>query len=391
MLGLRRSDLLAVRLRPGPEWLDVLGETWSAGAAVLPVDDRLPAARVEAMLARARPTVVLDEDGPTRRADGVPVEDGVRLVMATSGTSGEPKLVELTEAALTSALDASAARIGSGPGDPWLCCIPVAHMGGMLVLLRGVVGGARVDVHAGFDVDRFAEAARGGARFASLVPTAVRRLLDAGVDLRGFGAILVGGARTDAALLERARAAGAPVVRTYGMTETSGGCVYDRQPLDGTEVRIADEGAGEGPILLRTPALMRGYRFDARAAAVAVDAGGWFHTRDVGSFRDGRLVVHGRVDDVIVTGGEKVWPARVEDAIRELPGVADVVVTGRPDPEWGERVVAMIVAADPQSPLSLESIRAHVSAELAPYAAPRELEIVREIPRTALGKLPRTS
>ncbi|HXY73455.1 MAG TPA: AMP-dependent synthetase, partial [Actinomycetota bacterium] len=164
-------------------------------------------------------------------------------------------------------------------------------------------------------------------------------------------------------------------------------CVYDGRPLDGTEIRIEpdDEGA-DGAILLRTPALMRGYRFDPDATAEAIDAEGWFHTRDVGSFRSDRLQVHGRADDIIVTGGEKVWPSRVEDSIRELAEVADVVVTGRPDPEWGERVVAVVVAADPQAPPSLESVRAHVAAGVSPYAAPKELEIVEEIPRSALGK-----
>ena len=382
MLDLRGSDLAAVKVAPGPAWLDVLAEVWSAGAAVLPVDTRLPASQADALLARARPTVVLDEDGVRRPGGGVPAGEGVRLVMATSGTSGEPKLVELTEQGLTAALGAAAARIGSGPGDRWLCCIPVAHMGGMLVLLRGVVQGATVEVQPGFDVEGFAGAARGGARFASLVPTAVRRLLDTGVDLSGFGSILVGGARTDVALLERARAAGAPVVRTYGMTETCGGCVYDGVPLDGTEVRTDSDGA----ILLRTAARMRGYRFDEAATAAAIDADGWLRTRDIGVFRDGRLTVHGRADDVIVTGGEKVWPALVEDVIRELPGVADVVVTGRPDAEWGERVVAVVVAADPKDPPSVETVREHVAMELSPVAAPRELEIVEEIPRTALGK-----
>ena len=382
MLDLRGSDLLAARLPPGPEWLDVLAEAWAADAAVLPVDDRLPRWQADALVARARPTAVLDEAGMSRRDGGAGVEDGVRLVMATSGTSGEPKLVELTEAGLTAALEASAARIGSGPGDPWLCCIPVAHMGGMLVLLRGVVQGARVEVQPGFDVERFAEAARGGARFASLVPTALRRLLDADVDLRGFGAILIGGAHTDAALLERAGEAGAPVVRTYGMTETCGGCVYDGIPLQGTEVRTD----GDGAILLRTPARMRGYRFDEAATATSIDGDGWLRTRDVGSLEDGRLTVHGRADDVIVTGGEKVWPSTVEDVIRELPDVADVVVTCRPDPEWGQRVVAIVVAADPQAPPSLEAVSAHVARELAPYAAPKELEIVEGIPRTAVGK-----
>ena len=338
MLGVRGSDLLAVRLPPSRRWLEVLDEVWAAGAAALPIDHRLPPAEVGRLVARARPTAMLDDDGVSRLAEGAPVDVGVRLVMATSGTSGEPKLAELTQDALSAALDASAARIGATPGSRWLCCIPVAHMGGMLVLLRGVVQGAEVEVLPGFDVEGFAAASRVGTRFASLVPTALRRLLDAGVDLTGYEAILIGGSRIDARLLERAREVGARIHRTYGMTETCGGCAYDGVPLDGTEVRIEAEAADKasGRILLRGPSLMAGYRDDAEATKEAFDPDGWLRTRDAGSFEDGVLAVHGRLDDVIVTGGEKVWPGSVEDAIRELTSVADVVVTGRPDEEWGE-------------------------------------------------------
>lgn len=382
MLGLRGSDLVAAQMEPGPRWLDVVTGVWKAGAAALPVDHRLPASEVRRLLARARPTAILDGGRLWRAPDGVPVADGVRLVMATSGTSADPKLVELTERALSAGLSASATRIGAEPGDRWLCCLPVAHMGGMLVVLRGVVQGAKVEVHPGFDVEAFAAATAAGARFTSLVPTALRRLLDANVDLRGYRAILVGGARADPSLVARARAAGANVVRTYGMTETCGGCVYEGAPLRGTEVRIEP---ADGQIMLRGHMLMSGYRLDPEATAAAFDADGWLRTRDAGSLEGGRLLVDGRLDDVIVSGGEKVWPGRVEDAIRTHPGVADVLVQGRPDPEWGQRVVAMVVPADSSAPPTLEALRGHVASEIPRFAAPVELVLVADLPRSPAG------
>ena len=157
MARLRGSDIgaseqLAVAMPPGPRWLDVLTEAWSADAAILPVDHRLPAAEADGLVARARPTVVLEPDGGVRRlTNGAPVERDIRLVMATSGTSAQPRLVELTEDAIRAALGASAQRIGGQPEDPWLCCLPVAHIGGMLVLVRAVLHRARVVVRPSFD------------------------------------------------------------------------------------------------------------------------------------------------------------------------------------------------------------------------------------------------
>jgi O-succinylbenzoic acid--CoA ligase len=185
---------------PGPRWVQVLRDGWSAGAAVMPIDHRLPAARVRDLIARGKPTVIA-LDGPRERLerlrDGVPVDDDVRLVVATSGTAGTPKLAELTEAALTAAVGSSGARIGAGPGDPWLACLPVAHIGGMLVLVRAVALGTPVEVHAAFDVASVSAAPRSGARFTSLVPTMLLRLLAAGADLSGFARILIGGSALD--------------------------------------------------------------------------------------------------------------------------------------------------------------------------------------------------
>jgi O-succinylbenzoic acid--CoA ligase len=374
---------------PGPRWVQVLRDGWSAGAAVMPIDHRLPAARVRDLIARGKPTVIA-LDGPRERLerlrDGVPVDDDVRLVVATSGTAGTPKLAELTEAALTAAVGSSGARIGAGPGDPWLACLPVAHIGGMLVLVRAVALGTPVEVHAAFDVASVSAAPRSGARFTSLVPTMLLRLIAAGADLSGFARILIGGSALDPDLRARALAAGANVVSTYGMTETCGGVVYDGRPLDGVEIAVR---AGDDHIVVRGSTLMRGYRLDPAATAAAFDPGGWLRTGDAGSLRDGTLTMVGRLDDAIVTGGEKVWPAEVEAAIRAHTGVEDVLVVGEPDAEWGERVVALVVPDDPAGPPAPSALRAHLRGLLPRQAIPREIRSVRSLPRTASGKLRR--
>jgi o-succinylbenzoate---CoA ligase len=212
------------------------------------------------------------------------------------------------------------------------------------------------------------------------VPTQLVRLLDAGVDLRRFRVILLGGAPAPAALLDRAYAAGGRVVTTYGMSETCGGCVYDGRPLPG--VQVATE-PGEGRIRISGAVLMSGYRLQPdRTDAVLSD--GWLVTEDVGSFDDGRLVVHGRADDVVVTGGENVATDAVAEMLSGHPDVEDVAVAGVPDDEWGERVVAVVVAGD-RTP-TLDELRRWVTERAGASAAPRALVLVPRIPRLTSGK-----
>ncbi|MBI2238877.1 MAG: long-chain fatty acid--CoA ligase [Actinobacteria bacterium] len=371
-----------MRLPPGPEWSRIVADVWEAGAALLPVDARLPEAEADALLVRARPTAILDETG-LRRLDGAPVEPEVAVVVATSGAAGEPKLVELTGSAVEAAVAGSTTALDAGPGDRWLCCLPLAHVGGLLVLLRAVLLGAPVVVHPGFDPH--ALAAELGISFVSLVPTQIARLLDAGLDLRRFRGILVGGAALPTDLADRAARARAPLVPTYGLTETCGGIVYGGRPFEGTEVLI---GPG-GEIRLRGPTLMRGYRFDPQGTAFTAD--GWLRTGDAGTFDpDALLRVDGRLDDLILSGGEKVWPEEVEAVLGGHPSVAEVAVAGRPDPEWGERVVAFVVPEDPRSPPTLDALRDFVAERVPRFKAPRELVLLPALPRTSSGKLRRT-
>jgi O-succinylbenzoic acid--CoA ligase len=201
--------------------------------------------------------------------------------------------------------------------------------------------------------------------------------------LAGFRSVLLGGAAAPAGLLEAARAAGVPVVTTYGMTETCGGCVYDGVPLDGVQVRIGDDES----IWIGGPVLFSGYLGGPRAPG-----DGWLRTSDLGRLDSaGRLVVRGRADDVINTGGHKVVPGEVAAVLLTYPGVRDAAVLGEPDPEWGERVIAVVVPTDPADPPTLELLRLHVQERLPRYAAPSRVAVVEAVPMLSSGKhdLPR--
>ena len=378
---MKAGDLVAVAVPVGDAWPGTLADLWETGAAIFPLDARLPAEEARRILDAARPSHVLDEVGLRASRDGIAVAPEVGLVVATSGTGGAPRLVELDRGAVERAVRSSAEVLGAGPGDGWLCPLPVAHMGGLLVVLRALLLGAPVTVHPRFDPAAF-EAHRDAA-FTSLVPTMLTHLLAAGAELDRFRAILVGGA----AFPPEGRAITAPLVETYGLTESCGGVVYEGEPLPGVRVRIAES----GEIQLRGPTLMRGYRLNPEATAAAFTRDGWLSTGDAGRMEGRRLVVEGRLDHLILTGGEKVWPEEIEESLLGHPGVADAAVAGRPDPDLGQRVTAYVVPSDPGAPPSLEDLREAAAARLPRFKAPRELVLVDAVPRTASGKVRRSA
>ncbi|TNY36323.1 AMP-binding protein [Thermomonospora catenispora] len=369
--------LHALLLPPGPRLLQALAEALDGtGPAICPLDPGLPAPALRTMLDALAPQAVETPEGIRPHEGGEPVAPDVAVLIATSGSTGAPKFVELTAAALRHSASATLERIAAAEGDRWVCCLPTHHIAGLQVLVRSLIAGTDPVI-----VPRFSPAAVGeaDARHLSVVPTQLHRLLDAGTDLSRFGTILLGGAAAAPDLVRRARARGGRIVATYGMSETSGGCVYDGVPLDGVRVKIGEDGR----IRLAGPMLFSGYRRRPDATAEARD-GDWFRTQDLGAFEGGRLRVLGRVDDVINTGGEKVLATEVADVIAGHPRVREVVVVGRPDPHWGERVTAVIVPEG--APPTLEELRDLVRARLPVYAAPRELDVREAIPLLPSGK-----
>jgi O-succinylbenzoic acid--CoA ligase len=359
-----------------PEALAVLtgalSDALSGGAAVLPVEAGRPVAPLP--------------DGPDPA--------GVALVVETSGSTGEAKRVLLGAAALRASAEATHARLG-GPGR-WLLALPAHHIAGAQVIVRGLLAGHRPatwDLRGGFRPADFAAAAatlRDGApagrrHYTSLVPTQLHRVLAEGgmaLDaLRAFDAVLVGGAATPPELLARAREAEVAVVTTYGMSETSGGCVYDGAPLDGVEVKLA---APDGRIQLAGPMLAEGY-LGAAELTGEVFAEGWFRTSDLGAWDGDRLRVVGRADDVIITGGEKVHPAAVERVLTSQPGVRAACVVGVDDPAWGQRVVAAVVPAGAGRVDGGRLVKA-VRTELGRPAAPKQVRLVEQLPQRGIGK-----
>lgn len=315
-------------------------------------------------------------------------EGGAPIVVRTSGSTGEPKDVVLSHRAVLASARASLDRLGS-PGG-WLQAMPVTGVGGLQVLVRSAVAGLEpvyADEYA--SLGAAVAAIPGQRRYASLVPTQAHRLVESGEleVLAGLDAVLIGGAAVPSDLLETLRSAGVRVVRTYGMSETCGGCVYDGLPLDGVRVRVDDA----GQVHLAGSVLFDGYADPQATARVLHD--GWFATADLGSVdEDGRLHVTGRIDDVVISGGVNVSLAAVTAALRTYEGVRDAVALGVPDEEWGSRVVAYLVPDDAVclDGLRLDELRDGVEEAGLPRTwAPREVVLLDTLPLLPGGKLDR--
>jgi len=385
------------------------------GPAILPLDAGLPAVRLRELIGAFQPDAVIGPDGEARDRSGTPgVAPETAVIIGTSGSTGEPKGVELSAAALTHSARASLRKVGARAGERWLCCLPVSHVAGLQVLVRSLVGGTEPVIAAEATAQSVAVAAAAGCAHVSIVPTQLVRLLgdeQGALSLARYRSVLVGGAAAGAAALGAARAAGINVVTTYGMSETCGGCVYDGAPLDGVSVRVDEDGR----LRIAGPVLMNRYHRRPDLTAEVLKNTGLensgltntgltntgltntgpagpgmtareFVTSDLGFVADGRVVVRGRADDVINTGGHKVVPGEVAAALSDCPGVREVVVVGRPDPEWGERVTAVVVPTDPDDPPGLELVRTHVSTRLPRYACPSEVVLTDAIPVLPSGK-----
>ncbi|SNZ04943.1 O-succinylbenzoic acid--CoA ligase [Natronoarchaeum philippinense] len=356
-----------------------------------------------------------DNDGDGRPLPSVERSPAdVRVLLSTSGTTGEPKVVPLTAGNLLASAVASAFRLGVLPDDRWLCCLPMYHMGGLAPVLRSTLYGTTVVLQSEFDAERTPAVAREHeATGVSLVPTMLRRIVDSPATLPdSLRFVLLGGAPADAELIEACQRREIPVHPTFGMTETASQVAtatpseaFEHEgtvgrPLVGTRVTVVDEAgdpvqAGErGELVVDGPTVTPGYYGDAAATEASFGPYGLL-TGDVG-YRDegGRLWVLNRRDDRIVTGGENVDPGEVVAALREHPAIGDAAVLGVDDPEWGERVGAIVVPADDAdggaaATLGAEAVREHCRERLAGYKLPRTVAFADELPRTASGTVDR--
>lgn len=345
--------LVALDLPGGPDFIEELQRIWANGDAAFPVDQRFPELAKQQACAAMRV--------------GADVEPGDALVVATSGSTGSPKGVILTHDAVAASAEATSMRLGVDAGDHWLACLPLSHVGGLSVVTRALHTGTALTALPVFDA---AAVDASDANLISLVATALTR-----IDTTKFRTIVLGGARPPAGCPTNA-------VTTYGLTETGSGVVYDGIPLNGVEVKID----GDHEIALRGPMLTRGYR----NGQSPVTGDGWLLTGDLGHWTaGGQLHVEGRKGDLIICGGENIWPEAVELLVATHPDVADVMARGVDDAEWGQVVEVVVVPVFGRTP-DLESVRSHVKQTAPSYLAPKRLTLVESLPRTALGKLRRT-
>jgi len=418
--GLRRiaARMAGMGIPPGatlaieglPAWLtaDVVLAAPYAGIRVFPMAAGLPAPTRERLVRVAGVTHFRGADW-VREWSGRSHESGprspapltasdVQLFVASTGTTGTPKVAMLTGSNLSASVRASAGRMPLNSDDLWLDCLPMHHVGGLMIPLRCRRAGAGVLFHDGFDAGRiWSDLCAWPVTHLSLVPAMLARLLDEAGDMHPPGTlrvVLVGGARLSPDLARRAAAAGWPVWITYGMSECASQVATGRldggdpRPLDGFELRVVDERGrpcrGVGRIHVRGPAVMAGYANPELRPGGGLDDG-WFITGDLGELRvDGGLRVVGRADDVLVSGGENVCPQEVEAVIAQCPGVDEVVVSARDDAVWGDRLVAVIVGE-----WDSDQVERWCRRRLRGARLPREFLRRESLPRNALGKLDR--
>ena len=395
--GVGPGSRVVTGLPGGLEFAALLHATPRLGAALVPLAPSLPAPERErlheiavadtstreplsAAAARTAPSSRLDLDAP-------------HTLIFTSGTTGAPKPVTLTYANHLASARASAANLGVEPADRWLCALPVHHVGGLAILLRSAIYGTAAIVHERYGTEAVrASLESGEATLVSLVATQLRRLREAGLACApALRAALLGGGPVPRDLLAWAAERGLPVLQTYGMTETAsqvatlsaaealaaGTRGSAGRPLNGVELRTRGEPA---EVLVRGPMVSRG--------ALAPD--GWLHTGDRGTLDDnGYLWIEGRLDDTIVTGGENVAAAEVEEALEVHPAVAEAAVVGRPDRNWGEAVVAYVVAEAPGPAPTDAELAVWCRARLASFKVPKRFHRLAALPRTASGKVKR--
>lgn len=361
-------DLNALDFSLGPELETAIRQSVEKREAFCVLDQRLSPRRRDEEVALLGATKITSQSGvsPVDGASGV--DEDVALVMLTSGSSGVPKAAIHTWASLDASARITQATLRGDQPPVWFPCLPANHIGGLAVLLRSVLSDAKLVWGSSDDL---ATGVTMGATHISVVRAQLVRN-----DLSGYEKVLLGGAKPPYELPDN-------VITTWGMTETGSGVVYDGYALPGVELTIVND-----EVCVRSETLFARYRTAPRPKVVGPDGrDDWFPTGDAGTLHDGRLSVRGRIGFVINTGGEKVWPEDVEQVLSEVPGIKDVAVTGVPDEEWGQRVVALVVSDG--SNLD-DTIRSVANERIGPWAKPKEIRYVAALPRTSNGKLKRS-
>lgn len=414
-----------------PKAPEIIAACWVAGIPVMPVPDKLSKAQISVIRTKLEPVAIAATEQRAVDFPGLPYiqvgqdtgyggsgleqadipADRAFAYMFTSGSSGEPKLVRLTRANMEAAARASIETLKPAEGSAWILCLPLNHIGGCALIIRCWLHGLKVADFRGADYGRIARAIAqdGNMSLISLVPTQLKRLLDDYPSLRpnaGFRGVLLGGAPSNEELIGRARSAGIPVIKSYGMTETCAHFTMVRpekafdsnplssgQPIGDNQVEIRDETgmpvkAGvPGLIWLRGGQVVSGYIHPGHANN-AFDGQGWLNTGDVGCLNEsGELEVQMRSDDIIISGGEKINPAEVEAALHRFEGIRDCAVIGVGDDHWGQKAVAFVVCDDGN--FDPEAWKAGLSAALPKYMLPKDFRQVDAIPKTGFGKLQR--
>ena len=386
--GIGHGDRVALAL-PSDELIVALHACLAIGAAAVPIDLRLTDSERIPRLDGVARTLTELPSGPPVAERPLALSD-IATVMYTSGTTAGPKRVELSLSNWLWNAIGSAVALGLDPAERWLCPMPLAHVGGLSIALRSAIYGTTVALHERFDADEIRDALldpEEPVTVVSLVPTMLSRLLDGGLrEPPALRRVLLGGGPIAPALLERARRASIVVSPSFGMTETCSQIATDGIALLGAELTLSD--AGE--LLVRGPSV----------AHAAISGDGWLHTGDLARFDEsGRLEIVGRTVDTIVSGGENVAPTEVEAVLLEHEAISDAAVVGRPDPEWGEAVVALVVPRLGWVPAHAngvavdaamaDDLREFCGARLAGFKVPKRFELVEALPRSSTGKLQR--
>lgn len=362
--------LVGIDIPLSAQFVTALQDIWNAGDCAFPIDQRL-AQKQKAQLVEEFfvDEIVTTEGHSVLGTRGSNIADNDAVLFTTSGSSGTPKGVIHTHDSLRANADIVARHFGDTSQMHWLACLPPSHVGGFGVISRALIWNCQLTTLPQFDAQQVDSLARQGVTHTSLVATAFGR-----INSELFERILLGGAKPPPNLPPN-------VTTTYGLTETMGGVVYGRTALSGVEVSISEE----QEILVRGPVLMN--RYYQQQIGHPIDVDGWLHTGDLGSMSvDNQLSVTGRRSELIISGGENIWPEAVEAALTSHPDVSDVCVVGIDDQEWGQRVVAFIVPTKTSQTHSLAEWREHVAETLPRFMAPRQVVLVDSIPRGALGK-----